>query len=47
MEMQEEMRSVLLETYFYEDVREEMEESAYDYYFDEGFHRDVLERREV
>lgn len=47
LEMQAEMRSVLLETYFYEDVREDMKESAYDYYFDEGFHRDVLERKEI
>ncbi len=47
LEMQAEMMSVLMEVYFEEDVRDDGEESAYDYFFDKGFHRDVLEGREV
>jgi len=47
IERQAEMRSVLMETYFCEKYKEEAEESAYDYFFDKGFHEDVLVKREV
>jgi len=42
MEMQAELRSILLETYFYKDKLEEDRETEFDYYFDKGFHPDIL-----
>lgn len=47
MEMQAELRSILLETYFHKAKLEENEETEFDYYFDKGFHPDILAGSEV
>ena len=43
IQMQAELKSVLMETYFCRVDKRENEETEFDYYFDKGFHKDILE----
>ena len=43
IQMQTELKSVLIETYFSRVDKRECEETEFDYYFDKGFHKDILE----
>lgn len=43
IQMQTELKSVLIETYFCRVDKKVSKETEFDYYFDKGFHKDILE----